>query len=148
MRQKVILTTYCPSLYTQNMSEPDESSYAGIEQQSAEEKGIEIKTDRSKAEEKKQVTEQEKEVKQPKKNKAESKRKEGEFTIAGLSKQLEKQTNYLARLEEVLQPLRKLVKSLDVQSKVVKDINASIKQLQRQILEIQRTIQKEKLRRK
>ena len=52
MRQKVILTTYCPSLYTQNMSEPDESSYAGIEQQSAEEKGIEIKTDRSKAEEK------------------------------------------------------------------------------------------------
>jgi hypothetical protein len=124
MRQKVILTTYCPSLYTQNMSEPDERSYAGIEEQSAEEKGIEIEADRSKAEEERQVTEQEKEeLKQPKKNKAESKRKEGEFSIAGLSKQLEKQTNYLARLEEVLQPLRKLVKALDVQSKVVKEIN-------------------------
>jgi hypothetical protein len=43
----------------------------GIEEQSAEENGIEIEADRSKAEEKKQATEQEKEVKQPNKNKAE-----------------------------------------------------------------------------
>ena len=55
--------------------------FLNLEEQSAEERGIEIEADRSKAEEERQVTEQEKEVKQPKKNKAESKRKEGEFSI-------------------------------------------------------------------
>ena len=56
--------------------------------------------------------------------------------------------NYLARLEQVLQPLRKLAKSLDVQSKMVKEIASSVKQLQRQIILLQKTIQKEKTRRK
>ena len=53
----------------------------------------------------------------------------------------------LAR-EQVLQPLRRLATSLYVQSKMVKRINASVKQLQRQIIQIQKTIQKGKTRRK
>ena len=53
----------------------------------------------------------------------------------------------LAR-EQVLQPLRRLATSLDVQSKMIKGINASVKQLQRQIIQIQKTIQKGKTRRK
>jgi hypothetical protein len=58
---------------------------------------------------------------------------------ASLSKQLEIQTNYLARLRRSTSAL---AKALDVQSKVLKEINASIKQLQRQILKIQGAIQK------
>jgi hypothetical protein len=52
------------------------------------------------------------------------------------------------RLEEVLPPLRKLVKDLDVQSKLVKEINTSTKQLQKQILKIQGAIKKGNVRKK
>ena len=83
-----------------------------------------------------------------KKNVPKPRRTEEEFGITGIAKQLEKQTNYLARLEQVLQPLRRLATSLDVQSKMIKGINASVKQLQRQIIQIQKTIQKGKTRRK
>ena len=75
-------------------------------------------------------------------------RTEEEFGITGIAKQLEKQTNYLARLEQVLQPLRRLATSLDVQSKMIRGTNASVKQLQRQIIQIQKTIQKGKTGRK
>jgi hypothetical protein len=47
----------------------------------------------------------------------------------------------------VLQPLRKFAKGLDVQSKVVKEIASSVKHLQRQITQIQKSIQKGKTRR-
>jgi hypothetical protein len=43
-----------------------------------------------------------------------------EFNLTNI-KQLEKQTNYLAKLEHPLQPLRKLTKSSELQSKLVKD---------------------------
>lgn len=122
------------------MSEPQERPYADIEEPDVKEKGIRTET---------QVPKQEKgEGKRQKKKKTESNRKEGEFSVAGLSKQLEKQTTHLARLEEVLQPLRKLAKASDVQSKVVREINSSVKQMQRQLLEIQRAFQKGKIRRK
>jgi hypothetical protein len=49
--------------------------------------------------------------------------------------------NYLARLEEALPPLQRIVKAFDAQSKMVKEINTSIKQLQRQIFKI-RALQK------
>jgi hypothetical protein len=42
----------------------------------------------------------------------------------------------------VLQPLRKIAKGLVVQSKVVKEIAPSVKQVQTQILQIQKSIQK------
>ena len=85
---------------------------------------------------------------QKKKKRPKSKRKEQEYSITDIGKQIEKQTNYLARLEQILQPLRKLVKSSDVQSKLVKDINASVKQMERQIIQIQKAIQKGKTRKK
>jgi hypothetical protein len=37
VKKKVILTTYSPLLYTQNMSEPEERPYAGIDEQKQEE---------------------------------------------------------------------------------------------------------------
>src|SRR5438876_3746658 len=93
------------------MSEPEERPYAvTTEEPSADETGIEMEAGRSTIEEQEQeqeqVPEQEEKVevkKQPKKNRAESKKKEVEFSIASLSKQL---PNYLARLEEVLPSLR------------------------------------------
>jgi signal recognition particle GTPase len=85
---------------------------------------------------------------QKKKKAPKSKRKEQEYSITDIGKQIEKQTNYLARLEQILQPLRKLAKSSDVQSKLVKDINASVKQMERQIIQIQKAIQKGKTRKK
>jgi hypothetical protein len=47
-------------------------------------------------------------------------------------------------LEQELQPLRKLAKSADMQSKLTKDINNSVKQLGKQIVQIQKAIQKDK----
>ncbi len=85
---------------------------------------------------------------QKKKKAPKSKRKEKEYSMTDIGKQIEKQTNYLARLEQILQPLRKLAKSSDVQSKLVKDINASVKQMERQIIQIQKAIQKGKTRKK
>jgi hypothetical protein len=170
MKKKVILTTYSPLLYTQNMSEPEERPYGGVQEEQneeviqegaearVEERGKGVEAIRSTAEEEEQETiakkkirkqEEKEKVKKPKKKKApKSKRKEGKFDIAGISKQIEKQSNYLARLEQVLQPLRKLAKDLDVQSKVVKEINTSVRQLQRQLMQIQKAIQKGKIRRK
>ncbi len=88
-------------------------------------------------------------VKRPKKNKAsKSRRKDKDFDITAIAKHLEIQTNHLAKLEKSLQPLRKLAIGLNTQSKMIKGINASVKQLQRQIIQIQKTIQKGKTRRK
>ncbi|HET7149027.1 MAG TPA: hypothetical protein VFI73_11065 [Candidatus Nitrosopolaris sp.] len=91
-----------------------------------------------------------KKVKRPQKKKKaiKSKRKVQEYSITDIGKQLEKQTDYLAKLEQILQPLRKLAKSSVVQSKLVKDVNASVKQMERQIIQIQKTIQKGKAKKK
>ena len=146
------------------MSEPEERPYAGVQEEQNEEviqEGAEAKVEqeamgeeaiRSKEEEeeeetvaKEKVSEQEEEEKvkvtqTQKKKMAPKSRIKVEKSIIGISKQLEKQTNYLARLEQVLQPLRKLGKTFDVQSKIVKEINTSVKQLERQILQIQKTM--------
>ena len=93
--------------------------------------------------------EEEKEKPRPhRKKKAKSRKKEQEYSLTNIGKQLEKQTNYLARLEEVLQPLRKLAKSSEVQSKLVKDINTSVKQMERQIVQVRKGIQKGKTKKK
>jgi hypothetical protein len=85
---------------------------------------------------------------QKKKKAPKSKRKEQQYSITDIRKQIEKQTNNLTRLENILQPLRKLAKSSDVQSKLVKDINASVRQMEKQIIQIQKAIQKGKIRKK
>ena len=82
------------------------------------------------------------------KKKAKSRKKEQEYSLTNIGKQLEKQANYLARLEQVLQPLRKLAKSSEVQSKLVKDVNTSIKQMERQIVQVRKGIQKGKTKKK
>ena len=152
------------------MSEPEERPYAGVQEEQNEDviqEGAEAKVEqeamgeeaiRSKEEEqetvaKEKVSEQEEEEKvkvtqTQKKKMAPKSRIKVEKSITGISKQLEKQTNYLARLEQVLQPLRKLGKTFDVQSKIVKEINTSVKQLERQIIQIQKAIQKGKTRKK
>ncbi|MGB6674855.1 MAG: hypothetical protein WBE34_20700 [Candidatus Nitrosopolaris sp.] len=99
-------------------------------------------------EEEEEEEEKAKRTQKKKKKTPKSKRKEQEYSITDIGKQIEKQTNYLARLEQILQPLRKLVKSSDVQSKLVKDINASVKQMERQIIQIQKAIRKGKTRKR
>jgi len=69
------------------------------------------------------------------------------YLLYDSTEQLGKQTDCLAILEQVLQPLRKIAKGLDVQSKVVKEITSSVKQLQTQIIQIQKSIQKGTTRR-
>jgi hypothetical protein len=153
------------------MLEHEERPYSGIEEQMEEglqepaearaEEGMGAMHETGSAAEEQRETlakkmpeqeeeEEEEKVKrtQKKKKAPKSKRKELEYSITDIGKQLEKQTNYLARLEQILQPLRKLAKSADVQSKLVKDINASVKQMERQIIQIQKAIQKGKTRKK
>jgi signal recognition particle GTPase len=154
------------------MSEHEERPYSGIEEQmegglqepaeAKAEEGMGAMHDTGLASEEEQrerlaekmpeheEEEEEEKAKRTRKKKKtpKSKRKEQEYSITDIGKQIEKQTNYLARLEQILQPLRKLVKSSDVQSKLVKDINASVKQMERQIIQIQKAIQKGKTRKK
>ena len=151
------------------MSEPGERSYEGVQEEKNEEiiqEGVEARVEEETAAaealtaipgkqetiaKEKDSEQQEKareRVKRPKKNKAsKSRRKDKDFDITAIAKHLEIQTNHLAKLEKALQPLRKLAISLDTQSKMVKEINASVKQLQRQIIQVQKTIQKGKTRR-
>ena len=150
------------------MSGHEESSYSGIGEEQrigrldesaegATEEGLGAmhETGSSAAEERETLVEkvpeheeEEEERPQRKKKASKSRGKKQGYSLINLGKQLEKQTNYLAKLEQVLQPLRRLATSLDVQSKMIKGINASVKQLQRQIIQIQKTIQKGKTRRK
>ena len=154
------------------MSEHEERPYSGIEEQmegglqepaearaeegtgamhetgsASEEEQRETLTEKMPEHEEEEEEEKAKRT-QKKKKAPKSKRKEQEYSITDIGKQIEKQTNYLARLEQILQPLRKLAKSSDVQSKLVKDINASVKQMERQIIQIQKAIQKGKTRKK
>lgn len=71
-----------------------------------------------------------------------------EYSANNIGKQLEKQSAYLAKLEQVLQPLQKLAKRSDEQLKLIKNINGSVKQTERQIIQIQKAIKKGKARKK
>jgi hypothetical protein len=88
--------------------------------------------------------EEEEERRPRRKKKAKSRKKEQEYSLTNIGKQLEKQTNYLARLEQVLQTLRMIVESSGVQSKLVKDINTSVTQMERQIVQIKKSHSKGK----
>lgn len=133
----------------QNAEVIQERAEARAEQEAMGEDAISpTAEERTVAKEKLREQEEEK-VKEPKRKKAaKSKRNVVEFGIGGITKQVEKQTNYMARLEQVLQPLQRLATSLNVQSKMIKEINTSVKHLQREKIEIQKTIQKGKTRKK
>ena len=148
------------------MSGHEESSYSGIGEEQrigrldesaegATEEGLGAmhETGSSAAEERETLVEkvpeheeEEKERPQRKKKASKSRGKEQGYSLINLGKQLEKQRNYVARLEQVLQQLRKLAKSSEVQSKLVKDINTSVKKMERQIIQVQKAIQKGKIK--
>lgn len=71
-----------------------------------------------------------------------------EYSSSNIGKQIEKQTAFLAKLEQALQPLQKLAKRSDEQLKLIKNISASVKQTERQIIQIQKAIKKGKARKK
>jgi|GraSoiStandDraft_57_1057295.scaffolds.fasta_scaffold676579_1 hypothetical protein len=59
--------------------------------------------------------------------------------FAKVSGQLEKQTGQLAMLGAIFQ---RHLKNADIQSRMLKEINTSVKQLQRQLAQIQKAVEK------
>jgi hypothetical protein len=59
-----------------------------------------------------------------------------------LSKQLENHTKQLSRMGSIVEQLPKYLKNADTQSRIIKQINSSMNQLQRQIGQIQKSVQK------
>jgi hypothetical protein len=92
--------------------------------------------------------EEKEKIKRTRKKMVAKSRQEYRDTANNIVKQLEKLTAYLARLEQLLQPLPKLAKRSDEQLKLIKTINASVKQTERQIIQIQKGIKKGKARKK
>jgi hypothetical protein len=143
-----------------------ETPYSGIEEQTGQEtySGIEeigeeedkrVMQENSSAAEETQTPLEEKipehheekeKVKRMRKKKVPQSRQE--YSANNIGKQLEKQAAYLAKLEQALQPLQKLAKRSDEQLKLIKNINTSVKQTERQIIQIQKAIKKGKARKK
>lgn len=89
-----------------------------------------------------QVPKQQEKVKKIKKKAKSEKRLEP--NLYELSNQLEKHTKQLSRIEAIVQPLPKHLKNADTQSKMVKELYTSIKQVQRQLGQIQKSILRKK----
>jgi hypothetical protein len=53
--------------------------------------------------------------------------------LTGISRQLEKQSNQLVKIEKVLQPLQKSFNKIDRQSTTIKQLYSVVIQLQREI---------------
>ena len=140
-----------------------ETHYSGIEEQTGqepysriEELGDEedkrvIQENSSEAEEtqtplEEKIHEDKEKVKRTRKKKVPKSRQE--YSANNIRKLLEKQTAYLVKLEKVLQPLEKLAKRSDEQLKLIKNITASVKQTERQVIQIQKAIKKGKARKK
>jgi hypothetical protein len=70
-----------------------------------------------------------------------SKQKE-EPNLYDLSKQLENHTKQLSKIGGIVQQLPKYLKNADTQSRIIKQLNSSMNQLQRQIAQIQKSVQK------
>jgi hypothetical protein len=76
----------------------------------------------------------EKKTKKPSKAKILTKKKESDnANLTGISKQLEKQSNQLVKIEKVLQPLQKSFNKIDRQSITIKQLYSVVMQLQREI---------------
>jgi len=81
-----------------------------------------------------QSTTKEKKIKKPSKAKVLTKKKEsGNANLSGISKQFEKQSNQLVKIEKVLQPLQKSFNKIDRQSTTIKQLYSVVIQLQREI---------------
>ncbi len=81
-----------------------------------------------------QSTIKEKRTKKPSKAKVLTKKKESDnANLTGISKQLEKQSNQLVKIEKVLQPLQKSFNKIDRQSTTIKQLYSVVMQLQREL---------------
>ena len=81
-----------------------------------------------------QSTTKEKKTKKPSKAKDLTKKKESDnANLTGISKQLEKQSNQLVKIEKVLQPLQKSFNKIDRQSITIKQLYSVVMQLRREI---------------
>ena len=85
-------------------------------------------------------------VKQTKKKAKSTKQKEEDRqpTLVNLSNELKKYTKHLSNIEGIVQPLPKYLKNADKQSKMIKELYTSVKQLQRHMGQIQKNIQRKK----
>ena len=59
-----------------------------------------------------------------------------------LSKQLENHTRQLSRIGTIVEQLPRYLKNVDAQSRMIKQINSSMNQLQKQVVRIQKSLQK------
>jgi hypothetical protein len=81
-----------------------------------------------------QSTTKEKKTKKPSKAKVLTKKKEYDnANLTGISRQLEKQSNQLVKIEKVLQPLQKSFNKIDRQSITIKQLYSVVMQLRREI---------------
>jgi hypothetical protein len=76
------------------------------------------------------------------KNAKKSSKQKEEPNLYNLSKQLENHTKQLSRIESIVDQLPKYLKNANTQSKIIKQINSSMNQLQKQIGQIQKSLQK------
>jgi hypothetical protein len=85
-------------------------------------------------------------VKQKRKKAKSAKQKEEEQqpTLVNLSNELKKYTRHLSNIEGIVQPLPKYLKNADKQSKMIKELYTSVKQLQRYMGQIQKNMQRKK----
>ena len=75
---------------------------------------------------------------------ATSKQKEQQPNLYNLSKQLESHTRQLSRIGSIVEQLPRYLKNANTQSKMIKQINSSINQLQKQVVKIQKRKSKQK----
>ena len=68
--------------------------------------------------------------------------KQKEPNIYNLSKQLERHTKQLSNIEGTVQQFPKYLKNTVIQSSILKQLNTSINQLQKQVGQIQKSLQK------
>ena len=90
---------------------------------------------------------QKQETKKIKKNAAtattsKQKEQQREPNLSNLSKQLENHAKQLSRIENIVGHLPKYLKNADTQSMIIKQINSSMNQLQKQVARIQKSVQK------
>jgi signal recognition particle GTPase len=70
--------------------------------------------------------------------------KQKEPNLYDLSNQLQMHTKQLSKIDSIVQQLPKYLKNTDTQSRIIKELYTSTKQLQRQIGQIQKSMQKKK----
>src|SRR5919202_5819100 len=85
---------------------------------------------------------QQEQRKRTRKNATSLRQKEQQPNLYHLSKQLENHTRQLSRIGTIVEQLPRYLKNVDAQSRMIKQINSSMNQLQKQVVRIQKSVQK------